>query len=77
MALKTIELSNPSSCLSKAKPDEMIFVLLARDAASPAAIRAWIAQRIALGKNQPTDPQILEAEECALKMECHHQNQVT
>jgi hypothetical protein len=47
----------------------MTFVLLGRDAAAPAAIRAWIVERIRLGKNQPGDEQIIEAEECARSME--------
>jgi hypothetical protein len=40
--LKTSEIENPASCLNKAKPFEMLFVLLGRDAAAPVAIRAWI-----------------------------------
>lgn len=63
--IKIEELSNPQSCMSKAAPTEMTFVLLARDAAAPAAIRAWADERIRLGKNTPTDPQILEAIACS------------
>lgn len=66
---KKEELTDPKSCMSKARPDEMTFVLLARDAAAPVAIRAWIAERIRIGKNNPDDAQIKEAEECALWME--------
>lgn len=57
------------SCLNRARIDEMVFVLLGRDVAAPVAIRAWIAERIRLGKNAPDDAQILEAEYCALLME--------
>lgn len=67
--LKMEELKNPQSCMSRAKPEEMTFVLLARDPAAPDAIRHWVHERIRLGKNQPTDPQIQEALGCAKTME--------
>lgn len=66
---KTNELDNPKSCLSKAKDQEMLFVLLGRDIAAPVAIRAWIKERIRMGKNTRFDDQILEAESCATTME--------
>lgn len=66
---KVAELTNPSSCMSRARDDEMTFVLLGRDAAAPNAIRMWVAERIRLGKNEPDDPQVLEALECARTME--------
>ena len=66
---KQDELTNPAGCMFRARDDEMTFVLLARDVAAPAAIRAWIAERIRLGKNLPDDPQVREAEECAQAME--------
>lgn len=56
-------------CMAKAGDDEMTFVLLGRDRSAPFAIRAWIANRVATGKNRHDDPQILEAEECARIME--------
>lgn len=59
--LKRDELSDPNSCLNKAKDDETVFVLLGRDAAAPIAILAWVAERIRIGKNKPNDPQIVEA----------------
>lgn len=55
--------------MSKAREDEMTFVLLGRDAAAPIAIRAWVSERIRLGKNYPGDPRIVEALECAESME--------
>lgn len=67
--LKRDEMTDPNSCLSKARRDEMLFVLQERDLAAPVAIRAWIAERIRLGKNQPDDAQIAEAERCAKIME--------
>lgn len=66
---KRKELSDPSSCMSRAGPREMTFVLLARDRAAPAAIRAWCEARILLGKNKRTDAQIVEAMACADEME--------
>lgn len=67
--LKAKELSDPNSCLNKAKPEERLFVLLARDPAAPEAIRHWVRRRIWLGKNKEDDPQIVEALECARLME--------
>ncbi len=55
--------------MAHAHPEEMTFVLLGRDAAAPFAIRAWANERIRLGKNTATDPQILEARACADTME--------
>ena len=69
--LKSQEIGNPNSCLNKANRDEMLFVLIGRDAAAPRAIRAWIKERIRLGKNQPENPQLIEAEEWAVYMERH------
>lgn len=66
---KRDELLDPSSCLSKAGGEEWIFVLLQRDPAAPTAIRAWIAERIKLGLNTPTDAKIREAEEWIRQVE--------
>ena len=60
---KRDELTNPNSCMSKAKDDEWTFVLLGRDLAATVAVRAWIGERLRIGKNEPDDDQILEAEE--------------
>lgn len=67
--LKSDVIENPDSCLNRAHAQEQLFVLLARDPAAPVAIRAWIAERIRLGKNAPGDEQIREAFECATLME--------
>lgn len=67
--IKREELTNPASCMSRAREDEMTFVLLGRDKAAPVAIRAWVAERIRLRKNLPNDPQIREALDCARKMD--------
>lgn len=66
--LKRLEMTDPTSCMSRARDDEMTFVLLGRDAAAPAAIAAWVEERIRLGKNNLDDPQILEAAACCRKM---------
>lgn len=67
--LKTDEIAVPTSCLNRARDDERIFVLLGRDAAAPVAIRAWIAERLRLGKNAPDDAQIVGALDLADRME--------
>jgi hypothetical protein len=71
--IKRDEIEHPESCLNKARDDERLFVMLARDAAAPVAIRAWVAERLRLGKNKPTDPQIREAIDCATRMEIERQ----
>ena len=67
--IKRDELTDSASCLNKASDDEMIFVLLGRDKAAPAAIRAWIAERISLGMNFYNDQKLTEAEKYAQAME--------
>ena len=54
-----------NSCWNKADDGERLFILLGRDVAAPAAIRAWADARIALGKNKARDNQILDALKCA------------
>lgn len=63
--------SNPGDfdCYANAEDDEPMFILLARDESAPAIIREWCFHRYASGKNHPRDPQIVEALECATKME--------
>lgn len=74
--IKKLEVTNPQSCLNRAKDHEKIFVLLERDEATPVAIRAWVKARLELKKNKLEDPQITEALLCAEQMEeaytCHH-----
>jgi hypothetical protein len=67
--LRSQELSDPRSCFNRARPDEPLFVLLGRDKAAPAAIRAWALERIRIGKNEPEDPQIIDALDVADRME--------
>lgn len=66
---KSLEMKTKNSCLNKAEANETIFVLLARDAASPAAIQAWIAERIRLGLNKIDDSQITDAINNGIQME--------
>ncbi len=58
---KRDEMTDPGSCLSRARDDEWVFTLLGRDAAAPVAVRVWVEERIRIGKNQWADPQIVEA----------------
>jgi hypothetical protein len=67
--LKRDEISNPESCLNSALGGERLFVMLARDPAAPVAIRAWVNERLRLGKNARGDAQIMEALDCARWME--------
>lgn len=62
---KKHELTDKKSCLNKAKSNEWLFVLLGRDEAAPETIRYWCRQRVRLGKNKKSDPQIREALACA------------
>jgi hypothetical protein len=69
---KKDEITNPQSCLTKADPEEMLFVLLARDIAAPSTIRFWAKQRVQLGLNEDNDAKIVEALACATAMETQH-----
>lgn len=62
---KDKECNDPSSCLNKAWPDEMLFVLLGRDPSASATIRFWVAHRISRGLNRPGDAKLVEALACA------------
>ena len=66
---KLTELTEPQSCMSRALSGEMTFVLLARDFASPRAIRMWCLERMRMKRNLPDDHQIIEARICANTME--------
>lgn len=66
--LKRLEATEPHSCWNNAGENEIVFVLLARDAAAPVAIKAWVEERLRLGKNKWGDPQITEALQSANEM---------
>jgi hypothetical protein len=66
---KKDELSLENTCMGHAHPEEMVFVLLGRDSAAPVAIRAWVAERLRLGKNVETDAQVTDALSIAETME--------
>lgn len=63
------EMWKPESCMNRAADDEMTFVLLGRDAAAPSVIRFWAGERVRRGTNEWSDAQIVEALECANRME--------
>lgn len=63
------ELTDPLSCLNKARDNELLFVLLERDPAAPHTIREWVKKRIEIGKNKPEDPQVKEAWALAQQIE--------
>lgn len=67
--LKRDELTNPDSCMRRALPDERTFVLLARDRTAPWVIRFWCLLRWVFRKNKWSDPQIVEALDCAQRMD--------
>jgi hypothetical protein len=67
--IKREELTNPNSCMSRARDEEMTFVLLGRDVAAPHAIRAWCDQRVVMDKNTWSDKRIVEALAFADQME--------
>lgn len=69
---KIDELTNPDSCMSRAKDDEETFVLLGRDLDTPDTIRYWCKKRIDRGKNTITDKQIVSALEQADRIEKSH-----
>lgn len=60
---------NKMSYLVRARPEEECFLLLARDAAAPMAIRCWVDERIDRGLNEEDDEQIREARMIARRME--------
>lgn len=72
---KSDEITLSRSCFNRAGIHERIFVLLARDVAAPVAIRAWVEERLRLGKNKLGDPQVLEALNCADLMEQERSDQ--
>lgn len=59
--LKQEEIDKENSCWNKAKPDELVFILLGRDPAAATTVREWCVERKFLGLNQSTDPKIIEA----------------
>tara|TARA_R110002049_G_scaffold239404_1_gene412566 strand:+ start:2178 stop:2426 length:249 start_codon:yes stop_codon:yes gene_type:complete len=68
---KRDELTDPTSCLNKAKPDEPLFVLKATDPLAPMAIRHWIT----MADTAYDKAKLEDAESCAAAMErWHNQN---
>lgn len=71
---KAKELSDPGSCINRALPQEMVFVLLARDPVAPLMIRGWAMHRINTGKNRGDDLEIVEALRTADYMEMQRES---
>lgn len=69
---KADELREPTSCLSKASPDEPIFVLRANDPLAPQTIRAWAA----MAHDEHEVPKIQDAQDLAEAMENWHAQNV-
>lgn len=69
MSTKQLGSSAKFDCYANARDDEEMFILLARDSCAPSVIRFWCAERIRVGKNKLSDVQIIEAMECAKRME--------
>lgn len=63
--LKKLELAKTFSCLNKAKPDEPIFVIRAKDELASQTLRLWAA--MADGLHEPE--KISEALQCADEMD--------
>ena len=64
---KEEEINDPASCLNRAKPGEMIFVLRAHDPCAAATVRIWVTLRNLIGKN--TYPDTDKALKCAHTMD--------
>jgi hypothetical protein len=66
--IKKYERAAPNSCWNKAAEEELLFVLLGRDPAAPAAIEAWCRERIRLGLSSENDEKIDKARTIAEAM---------
>lgn len=62
---KRDEFEKLDSCLNRALPDELLFIILGRDIAAPATVRFWASERVRLRKNKWSDAKIIEALEWA------------
>ena len=67
--IKQFEIIDSNSCWNKARVNERMFILLARDKTAPSVIRYWVRARIDTGLNNKDDHQITEALECARSIE--------
>jgi len=65
---KIDEIRDPNSCLNKAKDDEPVFVLLARDKAAEMTVRYWMMVRTFLKIDEKCDAKQSEAWDCATAM---------
>jgi hypothetical protein len=61
MPKKSFELTNKNSCLNKARSDEPVFVLLARDPVAAQIIRLWCAAALDFHGSEKIDDANFEA----------------
>lgn len=72
--IKSEELSNPSSSLNKAAPDEPVFVLRAQDALAPSIILQWMS--LAREAGTLSVERELEARNCVKQMIAWHKSKL-
>jgi hypothetical protein len=70
---KIDEMEQPTSCLNKARAEEPLFVLRAKDPVAPFAVRAWADVAEARGAHEPA--KIAEARALADQMDTYRQQQ--
>jgi hypothetical protein len=74
--LKAQELSDPESCLNKAKSDEPVFTLRAHDITFSEMLAHWVYLRtVKYRKNLPGDMQIWEARMLAVEGEKYRESE--
>ena len=56
--LKREELFNPQSCLNKAEPEELIFVVRAKDPLAAQTVRHWAAMAVGVHEKEKIDEAI-------------------
>lgn len=68
---KRDEMEQPTSCLSKAAPDEPIFVLRGKDPIGADVVRTWASKAESEGHHEPA--KIAEAREFADEMDAYRE----
>lgn len=72
--LKLQEITDPQSCLNRAKDDEFVFVLREKDPCMAMTIRNWIEARVLAGLNKRSDEKIKTAEALVIHLETNRAN---
>lgn len=67
MSIKSVELSNPNSCLNRAAPDEPVFVLRANDPCAPRIVRQWALAYRAAKEDHNTDGHMTAAQKAKMR----------